>query len=160
MKKPAIDPVHEAVMRRSLSDLLQALAEGAPVDAMDREGRTALLYAAKDGDMAIASALLRAGANVNARDKIARTPLHLAANSYQVEAAELLLTQGALVDAQDLHGNTPLFNAVFDSKGRDGLITRLLAAGADKTMKNKHGVSPETLARSIGNYDITPFLAG
>jgi DNA-binding response OmpR family regulator len=39
-------------------------------------------------------------------------------------------------------------------------IRRLLAAGADKTTKNKHGVSPESLAQSIGNYDTTPFLAG
>ena len=160
MKKPEIDPVHEAVMRRSLSDLVQALAQGAPVDAKDREGRTALFYAAKDGDVAIAAALIRAGANVNARDTAERTPLHLAANSYQVEAAELLLTHGATVDAQDLHGNTPLSNAVFDSKGRDGMIKRLLAAGADKTTTNKHGVSPQSLAQSIGNYGITPFLAG
>ena len=40
MKRPEIDPVHEAVMRRSLSDLVQALAQGALVDAMDRGSYT------------------------------------------------------------------------------------------------------------------------
>ena len=62
------------------------------------------------------------------------------------------------MDAPDVNGNTPLSNAVFDSRGRDQMIKLLLSFGANKTLKNKHGVSPEDLAKSIGNYDVSKFL--
>ena len=71
--------VHKAVMRHSLSEVTQAIAQGEDVDALDREGRTSLFYAAIDGDIAIAAALIRHGANVNAQDKQLETPLHFAA---------------------------------------------------------------------------------
>ncbi len=155
-----VDPVHKAVMRHSLPEVTQAIAQGGDVDVLDREGRTPLFYAAQDGDSAIAADLIRHGANVNAQDKSLKTPLHFAANAYQPEVAELLLKNGASVDAQDAHGNTPLSDAVFDSKGRGQMIKLLLSSGANKALKNKHGVSPEDLANSIGNYDISPFLVG
>lgn len=119
-----------------------------------------MFYAAKDGDSAIAAELIRHGANVNAQDKGLETPLHFAARAYQPEVAELLLKNGAKVDAQDVHGNTPLSRSVFDSKGRGEMIKLLLSSGANKAMKNKHSVSPEDLAKSIGNYDVSKFLVG
>ena len=42
-------------MRHSLSEVTQAIAQGEDVDALDREGRTSLFYAAMDGDIAIVS---------------------------------------------------------------------------------------------------------
>jgi ankyrin repeat protein len=72
--------------------------------------------------------------------------------------AKLLLDHGAAADAQDAHGNTPLSHAVFESRGRGEMIRLLLSFGADKALKNKHGVSPENLARTIANYDVSIFL--
>lgn len=158
MSSSDVDLVHKAVMRHSLPEVTQAIAQGGCVDALDREGRTPLFYAAKDGDSAIAGELIRNGANVNAQDKTLETPLHFAARAYQPEVAELLLKCGASVDAQDAHGNTPLSRAIFDSKGRGQVIKLLLSFGANKALKNKHGVSPEDLAKSIGNYDVNTFL--
>jgi hypothetical protein len=40
------------------------------------------------------------------------------------------------------------------------MIRLLLASGADKTLKNKQGVSPEDLAKTIANYDVSEFLVG
>jgi hypothetical protein len=51
-----------------------------------------------------------------------------------------------------------LWRAVFDSKGRGGVIKLLLSAGASKGLRNKHGVSPQSLAKSIANYDVSNFL--
>jgi ankyrin repeat protein len=158
MSGPKVDPVHKAVMRHSLPEVTQAIAQGGNVDALDREGRTPLFYAAMDGDSVIAAELIRQGANVNAQDKSLKTPLHFAANAYQPEVAELLSKNGANVDAQDAHGNTPLSDAVFDSKGRGEVIKMLVSLGANKALKNKHGVSPEDLAKSIGNYEVSKFL--
>lgn len=145
-------------MRHSLSEVVQAIAQGEDVDAVDREGRTSLFYAAMDDDIAIVTELMRQGANVNAQDKRLETPLHFAVREYRLEVTELLLKNGANVDAQDVEGNTPLWRAVFDSKGRDGVIKLLLSAGASKGLRNKHGVSPESLAKSIANYDVSIFL--
>jgi ankyrin repeat protein len=160
MSNPDIDLVHKAVMRHSRPEVAQAIARGGDVDALDREGRTPLFYAAKDGDSAVAMELIRQGANVNAQDKGLETPLHFAARAYQPEVAELLLKNGANVDAQDIHGNTPLSRAVFDSTGRGQVIKLLLSSGANKDLKNKHGISPEDLAKSIGNYDVSKLLVG
>lgn len=152
--------MHKAVMRHSLAEVAQACSQGEDVDPLDREGRTPLFYAAMDSDITIAAELIRHGANVNAQDKQLETPLHFAVREYSLKATEMLLKNGANVDTQDIHGNTPLSHAVFYSKGRGDVIKLLLSAGARKSLKNKHGVSPEGLAKSIANYDASAFLAG
>jgi hypothetical protein len=38
------------------------------------------------------------------------------------------------------------------------MIKLLLSAGAEKTLKDKSGSSPEELAKTIGNYDVSLFL--
>lgn len=152
------DGVHEAVMRHSLPEVIEAIAQLKDVDALDPEGRTPLFYAALKGESAIAAELIRHGADVNAQDKGLKTPLHFAAREYQTELADLLLKSGAKVDAQDAYGNTPLFDAVFGSRGRGQMIKLLLSFGADKALKNKHGVSPGDLAKNIANYDVSTYL--
>jgi ankyrin repeat protein len=153
-----VDPVHRAVMSHSLSELKRAIADGNQVNVPDREGRTALFYAAQDGELEIVAELISSGANVNAQDRTLKTPLHFAAGNYQRDVAELLLRSRAHVNAADSHGNTPLSDAVFGSRGRGELIQLLLSHGADRTLKNLHGVSPQDLARSIGNYDVAKFI--
>ncbi len=39
------------------------------------------------------------------------------------------------------------------------MIRLLLSAGADKTIENHYGVSPEKLAMTIANYDVARYLA-
>jgi ankyrin repeat protein len=70
-----------------------------------------------------------------------------------------LLERGASVDSRDAHGNTPLWRAVFESKNRGEVIKLLLAFGADRDLKNDHGISPLDLARTIANYDATQFFS-
>lgn len=145
------DAIHRAVMNRSLAEVVQ-------VDAVDREGRTALFYAVADGNEDIMAKLMEAGSNLNAQDKNLESPLHFAARAYQPGAARLLIDAGAQVDTQDIHGNTPLWRAVFESRGRGGMIEFLISAGADKALKNKHGTSPDDLAKKIANYDLRGFM--
>jgi len=157
-RKISPSKIHLAVMRGDLAGVREAIGRGDKVNELDRDGRTPLFISVADGDIEISSALIDAGANVNAQDKSLETPLHFAAREYRVAAAKLLLEHGARVDAQDSDGNTALFRAVFDSKGRGEMIALLLAFAADKHVKNKHGVSPDDLARSIANYDVKRFL--
>ena len=159
MKNPNdLAPIHRAVMTHSLPVVQQALSDGVDIDAVDREGRSALFYAIKDGELAIAGELIKHGANVNIQDNNGETPLHFASREYRPEEAKLLIVNGASSLLKDSNGNTALWRAVFDSRGRGDVIKVLLSAGADKKMKNKSGTSPEDLANRIANYDLTQFL--
>jgi ankyrin repeat protein len=150
--------VIDAVHRGDLSGLAERLDAGEAVDATDTDGRTALMHAVLDGQIDAVRFLLSRGASVDARDRNGYTPLHFAAQENELEIARLLLEAGASVDPQDVHGNTPLWRAVFSSRGRGDMIGLLLARGADRHLKNKSGVSPYELSRTIGNYDVARFL--
>jgi ankyrin repeat protein len=124
----------------------------------DRLGRTAVHYAAAEGDVDGLRALLAAGAAPEAADDAGWTPLHFAAQAQAPAAVEALLAAGAAVDAEDRHGNTPLWRAVFCSQGEETTIRLLLQAGADPDRVNGHGVSPRALAERIANYDVAALL--
>jgi ankyrin repeat protein len=153
-----INPVLQAVMRQDLDALRAALAVGADIDARDRDGGTPLMHAVTHAPIEIVKELISHGADVNAHDSAGWTALHFATQEYRPDVAELLLNAGADVDALDTDGNTPLSGAVFYSNGRGEMIRLLLRLGADKTLANHHGVSPEDLATSIGNYSLSPLL--
>lgn len=151
-------PVHAAVARHHLRELVVAINDGEDIEAWDDDGRTPLFLAAFNGHKAVLAELLRNGAQVNARDADEKTPLHYAAQEYQLDVIELLVRGGALVDAQDKDGNTPLSEAVYYSRGRGAMITLLLKMGAKRTLKNRHGVSPVELANTISNYRVDGFF--
>ena len=62
----------------SVVDLL--LNSGAPLDAVDDRGRTALMIAADLGHDEMADLLIQRGADRNVRDRAGKTALDLAAN--------------------------------------------------------------------------------
>lgn len=94
----------------------------------DDSGRTALHYAAINGNLQIIAILVKASAKLNVTDALGNTPLHLAADRGQTEAATLLLEVGAEVDPQNRDGMTPLMIAA--SRGNLELVRALLAKGA------------------------------
>lgn len=143
---------------KNLRAVEMLLNQGVDPNVRDRAGRTALMYAALDGDLPMAELLIRSGVDVNAQDRAGYSALHFAAQEYRAAAAELLLNAGAQIDPQDSHGNTPLFRAVFNSRGRGDVILLLLKHGANRLLANKSGVSALDLAETIGNYDTKQFF--
>lgn len=131
---------------------------GTTLEQTDKDGRTPLFHAAVKNDVATIRTLVSQGANVNARDHHGETPLHFAVREFALAAASLLMAEGANPNIQDGQGNTPLFRAVFDSRGRSEMIVLLLSGGADKTIANHYGVSPEKLALSVANDDVIRHL--
>ncbi len=75
------------------------------IDAVDRNGWTALHHAASKGDVSEVERLLAAGANVDARTTggFARnsTPLLIATRSLHFDVMRLLLDHGADIEARD-----------------------------------------------------------
>lgn len=101
----------------------------------DRDGRTALHYAALDGSVDAVRRLLEVE-DVNAVDDAGWTPLHFAAQGARADVAEALLDAGARVDAVDDRGQPPLYWAVVAASGDPVATIRVLRArGADPTAK-------------------------
>jgi ankyrin repeat protein len=130
-----------------------------PQPGLDRDGRSALHYAASEDNPEAVARLLRDGADTNLQDHRGWTPLHFAAQANSARCVEMLLRGGANPTLSDSDGNTALFRAVFASRGSGEVIRLLRSAGADPNALNFHGVSPLTLARTIGNYNVAQFFA-
>ncbi|MEN9704825.1 MAG: hypothetical protein RLZZ393_704 [Pseudomonadota bacterium] len=86
-------------------------AEGRPKD-MFRGGMTPLLFAAREGHLETARALLDAGADINLADPDGVTPLILALQNIHWDMARFLVERGADVNQWDWYGITPLYMAV------------------------------------------------
>jgi uncharacterized protein len=104
---------------------------------VDDASRTAMHYAALNGNLQIMAILIKADAKLNPVDGLGNTPLHLAADQNQTEAGKLLLDAGAEVDAQNQDGLTPLMIAA--GHGNLELVRALLAKGASTTKSDYTG---------------------
>lgn len=124
-------------------------------EVLDDYGRSGLHYAASEGNEAEVSRLIELGEDVNLPDRDKWTPLHFAAQAYALGVVRLLIDAGCRVDSLDIYGNTPLSTAVFNCQDQGGAVIAVLRkAGADPHAENDYGVSPYSLAKTIGNYDV------
>ncbi len=122
-------------------DPVRALLDaGATVDAADRKGQTALMWAAADGHAAVVSLLIDSGADVHKRLKSGFTPMLFAAREGRIDVVRALLKAGvdvneAIETQQKSNGITPrngmsaLVMAV--ENGHFELASELLKAGAN-----------------------------
>ena len=95
---------------------------------MAHGGSTALLFVARNGDVATARVLLEAGADPNDTAAAGTSALVVAAHSGHGALAAFLLEQGADPNAAEA-GYAPLHAAVL--RGQGALVRALLAHGAD-----------------------------
>src|SRR5262245_36856571 len=75
-------------------------------------GMTPLLYAARDGRVAIARRLIDAGADIELPEANGIRPLLMAALNNKMDVARLLISKHADINADDFWGRTPLWAAV------------------------------------------------
>jgi ankyrin repeat protein len=98
------------------------------IESVDRGGYTALLFAARQGDIEASRLLLDAGADANESAPDGTSVLHLATHSGHTALAKFLLDRGANPNAA-ASGYTPLHAAVL--RGDLEAVKALLAHGAD-----------------------------
>ena len=88
----------------------KVIKEPRPKD-MNQGGFTPLLYAAREGCIECAKALVEGGANVDLPDPHRVTPLVMALLNLHFDLAIYLIEAGADVDKWDLYGRSPLYMA-------------------------------------------------
>ena len=117
-------------------------------------GDTALMFAARVGDLASARLLLAAGANVNDADAWGVSAMVLAAHSGFTELVEFLLDKGA-----DANAIGPGFTALHEAVMRrdERMVTALLAHGANPNTPLQTW-TPER--RSSADFNFSPSLVG
>ncbi|CAJ0941647.1 unnamed protein product, partial [Mesorhabditis belari] len=104
-------PLHLAAMNGHVK-VVNVLVQdhGAALEAITLDNQTALHFAARHGQLAVAQTLLALGANPNARDDKGQTPLHLAAENDYPDVVKLFLkmkqNNRAVLTAIDHNGFT------------------------------------------------------
>ena len=104
------------------------LDRGTPIDAVDENGRTALMEAVFGGHLGTVQELLDRGANVNAQDFDGWTALMEAAAKSRVDIVRLLLAHGADARLKNNNGWTALRST---ARGNTEIGRLLRKAGAD-----------------------------
>jgi hypothetical protein len=90
------------------AEIIHQLAARSELDAVDHDGRTALLLAAQKGNAAAVGALLDAGASASIAGPNAVTPLHAAVDAVSAPVVRLLLLKNADKTVKNSYGDTPL----------------------------------------------------
>lgn len=157
---PKIERIRSEIREKNF-DVVRAILNEFGLDAIDSDGRTALINAVIENSPEFVRSLVENGAHVNIQDKNGYTALHFAGQYKMVEVSRFLLENGADPNITDVHGNSPLWTAVFNAKmpyDEQGVVVNLLKFGADPGLKNKHGRSAGELYESFHDKDISGIL--
>ena len=115
--------------RGDVSGLEQAIAAGAPLNARDSHGRTALHIAAFARQQGVIRALARAGADLNLLENDRYDAVTIASVADDEDTLRLLLSLGAKAgQVTSRYDGTALIAAAH--LGHDGVVRQLIQAGA------------------------------
>jgi ankyrin repeat protein len=118
--------------------------------------RPPLVEAAKNGDRAALSVLLKNKVDVNTAEADGTTALHWASHRDDLESAKMLLSGGANVNAANDLGATPLWIA--SENGSAAMVRLLLQAGADPNRALLLGETPLMVASRSGGAGVVEQL--
>ena len=144
-------PVADAAARDDLEAVRSMVKQGADVNVAQGDGRTALHWAAVNGNSEMAKLLIYAGAGVNSLTRLgAYTPLHLASQVGHAGVAKVLLDGGADANALTSTGAVSALHFAAGS-GNVELITALVDRGADANRAEQQwGHTPLMFAAAKG----------
>lgn len=149
--------VADAAKARNASAVRALIAQGAGVNVPQRDGATALHWAAHWNDVPLAKQLIAAGARVNAANDYGVSPVFLAATNGSAAMLDVLLAAGGNANATLPFGQTVLMEAV--RTGSTDAVRRLLAKGADvNAAQISRGQTALMWAAADGNLDLTRVL--
>jgi ankyrin repeat protein len=126
------------------------------VDKRDGDGKTALIWAASNGQKAVVQLLLDKEADIEAKDTYGRTALFGAASRGHEAVVQLLLDQGANIEAKHNNGWTALLVAALS--GYKTAVQLLLDKEANIEAKDNDGWTALLLASVEGHETIVQLL--
>ncbi|KEF59780.1 uncharacterized protein A1O9_04628 [Exophiala aquamarina CBS 119918] len=135
-------PLGEAAAFGGYPTVLFLLDQGADPNYRDRNGWSAIHWAAEEGHEDIVHLLLKGGADVNAVSSYGTSPLHCAANGGRKNIVRVLLQYGADPLRTTCHGWTPLHHAAF--AGHSHVVQFLLGDDrirSNASLQDNHGWS-------------------
>lgn len=140
-------PLHLASTNNHVNLVKLLLNNGANIYAKDNNKDTALLDAARHGNLECVNVLLEHGAYYNDANEYYQTPLYYACGNCHKTIAEILLKKGANPNFIDCNHNTPLHRACRGDQGKPvakrlPVIKTLLENGANPNSINKDGETP------------------
>lgn len=136
---------------------------GADLEAMTRNGDSALTAAALAGNLNTVNYLLKAGAKLEANGDGGMTALICAAAAGKTDVVQALLKAGANVNAVTVEGGTALIYGSAKTDGGTGnlaTVKLLVDAGADVSATTTDAQSAIDLARAGRLNDIGEYLEG
>lgn len=132
------------------ADIAQLLIHsGAKLNIQNGDGDTPLNLAVQHKLTLVSQALINAGANTNLADYSDITPLMYAVDTDNAKLVKLLLYNNKNINLQDEDGDTALHFAAYHLEERNNraeIVRLLLAAGANKNIKNKAKLTPLQIA--------------
>jgi ankyrin repeat protein len=148
-------PSLSCLIRRPVNPAGDPRAPAGPSAA--EKSASALVTAARAGDVDRVKKALDEGSNINAPDSAGnRTALHWAAKEGHVAVLQLLLSKGADVNAKDRAGKTPL--CIAGENGKADAVKVLLDANSDVNAVDRMGDTPLVWAAALGTPETVTLL--
>lgn len=150
-KSNAGDQLLIAVKLNKISEISRLVALGVDVNSrIDKNGKTALHYAAYKGQAVAVKALVEAGADLDVTDENGMTALHRAIIHGHTDVVHILLKAGCLIDQKDENGNTALHEAAWN--GYSKCVELLVAGKCNINIHNRTGYTSLHLAAQNCHY--------
>lgn len=134
----------------------QIILGNGDVNERYKNGDTALIRAADNGNERQLVSLLNLGADLYARNEDGNTALLSLASSGSIELFQLLLEKGADINDKDNKDNTVLMKAA--EAGNLIVVEELLKKKIDTTLKNQDGKTALMLAQKLGHEEVVALL--
>lgn len=149
--------IFDAINNNDLNRVKNIISSGGNVNAINKEGMTALIVASEKGNLEIVRELIKAGANVNGSNSVGWTPLMGASFEGNNEVVKELINSGANINTYGIkYRNTALMQAI---RGENPEIVKILVeAGADINMKNANGETAYDKAMEVGLTEVAELL--
>ena len=147
---PQFPLLHRAAISRGAETLHYLLDRGFDINGKDRKGRTPLIIANDFGNTEAARALILRGADINLADSNGIFPMQIAVKKGSTELIDLFITHQAELNVVEKQtGKTMLHEAAI--RGNSAIVSKLLAAGVPKNIKDKSGYTALSCALKYGN---------
>ena len=129
---------------------------GGNVNASNKDGVTALMFAARSGEVEMVKYLVSRGADVKAKSNDGDTVLMFAAERGKVKMVKYLVSREADVKAKRNDGSTVLMCAA--KAGKTETVKYLVSRGADINEKMPSGMTALMFAARSGNIETVKYL--